>query len=102
MSEASQPIPEFRFAGRVKPPVPLATRRAVLQRAKGCCENCGGRVGTPELHHKHYETEGRETPDDLEALCRSCHKGRHVAPNGVFYVDPQELAVEWATYGEDD
>lgn len=101
MSEASQPIPEFRHAGRYKPAIPFVTRRAVLQRAKGRCESCG-ELATLELHHGHYETEGRETPEDLVALCRACHKQRHTAPNGVFYVDPQEMAVEWATFGEGD
>lgn len=101
MSHAYQQPPDFRTAGRYKPPIPLATQQAVRKRANGRCECCGERAKL-ELHHKHYETEGRETPDDLSALCRDCHKGEHVAPNGVFYADPQELAVEWATYGEED
>lgn len=101
MSEASFPIYENRHAGRYKPPIPLATRTAVLQRANRLCESCGA-LAPLELHHLHYETEGCETPDDLEALCRVCHKHRHTAPNGDFYVDPQEMDAVWATFNKDD
>jgi 5-methylcytosine-specific restriction endonuclease McrA len=101
MSEISYPIYDNRHAGRLKPPVPLATRRAVLQRARGGCENCGNRQPL-ELHHRHYETEGAESPDDLEALCRACHRVRHVDPAGKFWVDPQEMAAAWALFDKYD
>ena len=101
MSEASYPISEFRRAGRYKPPIPVATKTTVKNRANGRCERCFARLPL-ELHHVHYENEGRETPDDLLAVCRNCHLREHVAPNGVFYADPQELAVEWATYDKND
>jgi 5-methylcytosine-specific restriction endonuclease McrA len=100
MSDASTPIYKNRYAGRYKPPIPLATRTAVLQRSKRFCENCGD-LAPLELHHLHYDTEGHESPDDLKALCRNCHRSAHVAPNGDFYVDPQEMAAEWATFGND-
>ncbi len=101
MSEASYPIRGYRQAGQPKPPIPTEVRAVVLARAGGFCEGCGDRKPL-ELHHLHYETEGHEHPDDLKALCRSCHLRAHVAPNGQFYADPQELDVEWCTFDEDD
>lgn len=96
-------IHEARFAGRFKPAIPADTRRAVLARANGCCEQCGTPVGLfskLELHHLHYETEGRERPDDLAAYCRECHKSAHIDSAGDFWVDPQEMHNHWATYYE--
>jgi hypothetical protein len=50
------------------------------------------------LHHLHYQTEGRETPDDLIACCRTCHRNEHTDRNGDFWVDPEEMDCHWATY----
>jgi hypothetical protein len=97
---AFEDILGFRYAGRPKPAVPAETRQAVLKRANGCCEQCGepvGLVSKLELHHLHYETEGRETEDDLRAYCRSCHRSAHVDCAGAFWVDPQEMECHWAT-----
>lgn len=94
---AFEHISSFRYAGRQKPPVPLATQRAVRQRAAGCCEGCSARRPL-ELHHLHYETEGRETEHDLVAYCRECHRLAHVDAAGNFWVDPQEKENFWATY----
>jgi hypothetical protein len=37
------------------------------------CLRCkkGGRL---DVHHRHYQTLWRETPDDVEVLCRTCHE----------------------------
>lgn len=43
----------------------------VLRDTNGLCEDCG-REAT-DVHHKHYRTRFRESRDDLQALCRSCH-----------------------------
>jgi 5-methylcytosine-specific restriction endonuclease McrA len=94
-------IPEFRWAGRFKPAIPADTRKSVLKRANGCCEQCGTQASLfskLELHHLHYETEGRESPDDLRAYCRACHRRAHTDINGDFWVDPEEMACHWATY----
>jgi hypothetical protein len=57
-----------------------------------------------ELHHlkywagrpdKPFSIFGRETADDLEALCRDCHLHRHAGPDKSFYADPEECAAEW-------
>ena len=80
------------------PRIPDLTRQAVLKRAGDACEGCGdGRVRL-EMHHLHYDTVGIETPDDLEALCRSCHLGRHLDENGEFWRDPVEMEHHWQPY----
>ena len=96
---AFEDILSFRYAGRQKPSIPSATRKAVEQRAGGICECCHERKKL-ELHHRHYETEGRESPDDLMAYCRECHKRAHIDKSGDFWVDPQEMENRWATYYE--
>src|SRR5262245_48506742 len=87
-------------------PVPEATRRAVLERCGGCCEDCDERCAL-EMHHLRYEVWnykepeiifGRETPDDLAALCRYCHQQRHIDLNGDWWNDPEEMAAHWAGY----
>ncbi len=40
------------------------------------CAKCQSRVGL-ELHHKHYESLGKEDLDDLVYLCRECHQKTH-------------------------
>jgi 5-methylcytosine-specific restriction endonuclease McrA len=91
---------------REQNPIPPAVRAEVLRRASGRCEECGCERPL-ELHHTTYtrffgmhgdfgnagDIFGYETPDDLRALCRECHRGRHVV-NGEFYGDPEEAAAE--------
>jgi len=81
----------------LKPPIPAETRLAVLQRAQGFCEDCWGAYPL-ELHHLSYESVGCETPDDLDALCRECHKKRHIDLNGDWWNDPEEMAGSWYCY----
>ena len=40
------------------------------------CVLCGAKE-TLNLHHKHYETRGRETISDVILLCHYCHKIYH-------------------------
>lgn len=90
--------------------IPRGVRRAVLLRSKGLCENCGEKSHL-ELHHTTYRTYdhegmdepifGKETPSDLEALCRLCHRGRHTAPDGSFWADPEEMSAEWYWHAQD-
>jgi hypothetical protein len=40
------------------------------------CSRCGFNKiepGAIELHHKHYQTLGEETEDDVELVCKECH-----------------------------
>lgn len=90
-------------------PIPEAVRAEVLRRAKYCCEECGE---TPvELHRVTYYSQrpehqykfpkhaveifGFETADELLALCRECHRDKHIGPCDEFYADPEECAAEW-------
>jgi hypothetical protein len=43
------------------------------------CERCGykGYKGQLHVHHKTYETKGSEDLNDLEVLCKRCHKAEH-------------------------
>jgi 5-methylcytosine-specific restriction endonuclease McrA len=77
--------------------IPEATRRAVLRRADGHCEGCG-EPRPLELHHLHYDSIGREGPEDLAALCRDCHRGRHIDLNGDFWEDPRDKEDHWSGY----
>jgi 5-methylcytosine-specific restriction endonuclease McrA len=84
-------------------PIPFETRKAVLKRANYVCEDCGGDRPL-EMHHLTYNLMeatgwhrdfgdlifGREKPENLEALCRDCHRGRHMTSWGEFIVDPNE------------
>lgn len=88
-------------------PIPKEVRRAVMCRAEGRCEDCG-RESPLELHHLTYtrwlhhdcpvDIFGREEPEDLKALCRSCHHGRHIDPAGDFWRDPEDLQNNWEPY----
>lgn len=89
--------------------IPANIRKTVMKRAAGRCEDCG-MCCSLELHHLRYRTEpdmftidghdisGRETPDDLMALCRECHQSRHIDPAGEFWRDPEEMADHWQPY----
>jgi len=46
----------------------------IKARAGGRCQSCGTRTSHLQVHHKHYRTLGRETSDDLMAVCSKCHK----------------------------
>jgi hypothetical protein len=42
------------------------------------CADCGRCRGLKlQLHHKHYQTFGCETLDDVEWVCAWCHRHRH-------------------------
>ncbi len=40
----------------------------------GGCERCCLITDKLELHHKHYDTLGDESDEDVEILCEFCHK----------------------------
>lgn len=71
-----------------------------MLRAKWQCETDGCLELRVELHHLRYHREGRpifgvETLDDLAVLCRDCHHARHIAPDGRFWSDPEEMHDYW-------
>lgn len=51
-------------------------REIVRERCGGVCERCKCRP-MYAVHHLHYKTIYRESPDDLQALCDPCHEFRH-------------------------
>lgn len=51
-------------------------RHQAIQRAGGECENCGASYDLV-VHHLTYERLGQEEDDDLEVLCRECHRMVH-------------------------
>lgn len=53
-------------------------RKAALKRANYQCSQCGARNTKLDVHHLTYERfGGDELPNDLEVLCRHCHKREH-------------------------
>ena len=88
-------------------PIPPTVRWLVRLRCGGRCEDCTERLPL-EPHHLRYRIPGplggpifgRETVDDLAALCRDCHHARHIAPDGTFWPDPQAMARHWERYDE--
>ena len=53
------------------------TRERKLKSIHFHCERCGDFRRKFQIHHKHYRTLGRESDDDLIALCGACHKKEH-------------------------
>jgi 5-methylcytosine-specific restriction endonuclease McrA len=75
--------------------IPEKTRKQVMERAAGRCEDCDTEWNyitgpTPELHHLNYNSVGDEACEDLASLCRSCHSARHWH-GGEFWDDPELL-----------
>jgi 5-methylcytosine-specific restriction endonuclease McrA len=59
----------------------------VKNRAKGKCENCREKIASGHVHHRSNRTGTVENYNDienLEYLCRSCHRTKHAG-------DPQRL-----------
>ena len=51
-------------------------RLQALEAAGGECSECFRPYGL-QVHHITYKRLGHEAPEDLEALCRECHAGKH-------------------------
>ena len=49
-----------------------------LRQAKWRCERCQSKLNL-QVHHTTYARLGMELDADLEALCRTCHEGHHIA-----------------------
>ena len=71
-------------------------KRQVRERSGGICERCGFRP-MAEVHHVTYERLGRELLEDLQAICRPCHKYESAITDfnpAVCDCDP-EKAKDW-------
>lgn len=62
----------------------------VMRRARFRCESCG-RGGRLDIHHLTYANVPNELPEDLQALCRSCHDAADA-------IREQDSAIE--TFGD--
>lgn len=51
-------------------------RELVLKRAHNRCEACGSQE-VLQVHHKTYDNLFREPLEDLQCLCKNCHKLYH-------------------------
>ena len=75
-------------------------RRRAKVRAKYRCEQKGCRStgGRLDVHHITYARLGNELPDDVEALCRDCHKKKHDSGEARRFSDvfPPKLCCEGA------
>jgi len=54
-------------------------RKLALVRVGSRCEDCGG-TKKLEVHHLTYERLGHELPEDLQVLCKPCHRLKHAKP----------------------
>lgn len=41
------------------------------------CSRCGIKYKSLQVHHKNYSNIFNEQPNDLELICRTCHKIEH-------------------------
>ena len=53
-----------------------------------CCLCC---TVNPEVHHRHYNSLGRETLTDCIALCRLCHEKHHTSLEELRISEDKEL-----------
>lgn len=51
-------------------------RHAVMRYRGERCERCG-LTQRLQLHHRTYQRLGKELPEDVELLCRNCHRQEH-------------------------
>jgi 5-methylcytosine-specific restriction endonuclease McrA len=49
-------------------------RAHLIARAHHLCERCHAHARILQLHHRHYRNIYHEQPEDIEVLCKKCHK----------------------------
>ncbi|HBC93449.1 MAG TPA: hypothetical protein DCZ10_11305 [Pelotomaculum sp.] len=52
-------------------------RKAALEHYSYTCQMCGATNVKLDVHHKTYDTRGKETLEDVLVLCRPCHSKLH-------------------------
>ncbi len=58
------------------------------------CENCGKRA--QDIHHIHGRGRGKDVIENLQALCRDCHKAAHGEAKTYLHPDVmQEIHDEY-------
>jgi 5-methylcytosine-specific restriction endonuclease McrA len=58
-----------------------ARRTEALRRALYRCQLCNSPQPPLEAHHRTYDRQGAETPEDLTVLCSRCHLWHHRQPD---------------------
>ena len=71
MSRTSNPYREYVFSKEF-----ARRKRERIKAADSCCERCGNVQSAQylTLHHLTYERLGNERDEDLQLLCRDCHR----------------------------
>jgi hypothetical protein len=77
-----------RYLAYLQSPEWKARRTAVLKRCGGNCERCR-RYLVDEVHHLTYARVYHELTEDLQGLCKPCHRFLH----GDSFIDPLARAV---------
>ena len=80
---------EVWYRGYLESRMWLKKRAFILNRSEGKCERCGKKA--VHVHHKTYERIGYELPEDLMALCKSCHGKEHGENPGLTVVNQFKL-----------
>lgn len=67
-----------RYAAHLRSPYWATLKQKVIARRGRKCEKCGCEDKPIEMHHKHYQTFGRERQKDVLLVCRDCHRTEDV------------------------
>jgi len=77
----------------------LTTRREAIIRAGFKCEYCGASFydETLQVHHLTYKNIGREQPEDMQVLCRTCHRKAHLPSEMLLSpsAEKQQQEADW-------
>ena len=74
-------------------------RRAVLDRDGWLCQSCGAQLGLAHVDHKipvHVNPALAWDMDNLQTLCRKCHRAKSEVDGSMPTLDPERLA--WREY----
>lgn len=75
------PVQKLKYNDYLRSPQWRQKRQQLFEQRGKCCERCGldmGELGiSPDVHHKTYDNLFNEPLEDLEVLCRPCHKKHH-------------------------
>jgi len=76
LAQRDQPTLEEEYTAYIQSAKWRKKAQAAIKRAGDKCERCGmSKWSSPlEVHHKHYQNFENEKPEDLEVVCRKCHK----------------------------
>jgi hypothetical protein len=74
-------------------------RKSLIEERGGYCERCGSKDKSFHIHHLTYDRIGQELPEDLQVLCKDCHKNEHDGrifnQSGGFLVSADHMAAKY-------